>query len=135
MSLTKPMANYPHTRRRGPLVFLAGQGCRDPESDSYPGTEISPSGEVISYDIIAQTRGVFANVERALQSIGLSRRDLVDVTVFLTDMDDFAGMNGVWNDWFQDEQPPTRTTVAVSGLPGHNQIEMKAIAYAERTNP
>lgn len=135
MSLTKPMANYPHTRRMGPLVFLAGQGCRDPETDSYPGTEISPTGEVTSYDIVAQTRGVFANIERALKSMGLTRKDLVDVTVFLTDMDDFAAMNHEWNAWFQNEQPPTRTTVAVSKLPGHNQIEMKAIAYTERTGP
>ncbi len=132
MSLTKPFAAYPHTRRVGDLVFLAGQGCRDPETDSYPATEISPDGEVLSYDITAQTQGVLRNVERALKSEGLTREHLVDVTVFLTDMNDFAGMNAVWNEWFGGGDGPTRTTVAVSKLPGHNQVEMKAIASTRR---
>ena len=135
MTLTKPFAAYPHTKRAGGLVFLAGQGCRDPETDGYPGTEISPTGEVLSYDIRSQTSGVLQNIERALASEGLKREDLVDVTVFLTDMQDFAGMNEVWNQWFSEAAGPTRTTVAVRKLPGHNQVEMKAIAIDGRATP
>lgn len=128
--LTKPFASYPHTRRVGPLVFLAGQGCRDPETDEYAGTRFDREGRVESYDIAAQTRGVLQNMQRALEAEGLSAKHLVDVTVFLTDMADFPAMNEVWNEFFRDMAPPTRTTVCVTRLPGHNFVEMKGIAAA-----
>jgi enamine deaminase RidA (YjgF/YER057c/UK114 family) len=114
------------------LVFVAGQGCRDSKTNSYAGVSFLPDGSVAHVDVAAQARGVLANVEAVLTSEGLSRADLVDVQVFLTDMNDFARMNDVWNSFFADVPcPPTRTTVAVAALPGLNRIEMKCIARSK----
>jgi len=126
--LTKPLANYSHVREVGNVVFVAGQGCRDPKTNSYCGLELDANGKIISYDIKKQTQGVLLNIERALQSIGLNRKNIVDINVFLTDMKDFEGMNAVWNEFFGPVNPPTRTTVAVAKLPGMNFVEMKTIA-------
>lgn len=126
--LTKPLARYVHVRKAGGLMFIAGQGCRDPETDSYPGLTRNAAGGVTAHDITAQTRGVLANIERVLKSEGLDRADIVDVNVFLTDMDEFPAMNAVWNEFFAETPPPTRTTVAVKALPGLNFVEMKVIA-------
>ncbi|MBM4251667.1 MAG: RidA family protein [Deltaproteobacteria bacterium] len=127
-SLTKPMATYVHTRRVGSLLFVAGQGSRDPVTNAYAGVTRDSMGLVTAHDIAAQTAAVLANVERALKAEGLSRADLVDVTVFLTDMGEFQAMNEVWNEFFAATPAPTRTTVAVVRLPGDNFVEMKAIA-------
>jgi len=133
MPLTKPLASYPHIRQVGDLYFLAGQGCRDPDTDQCTGLIKDALGETIGYDIDAQTRGVFSNIKRVLQSVGLEHDDLIDVTVFLTSMDDFSSMNEVWNEFFSSStHPPTRTTIAVAKLPGENYIEMKAIACRRR---
>lgn len=130
-ALTQPLASYSHTRIAGGLCFVAGQGCRDPETGGYVGVEIDSSGRVVAYDIRVQARGVLANIQRALAAEGLTPESVVDVTVFLTSMDDFAGMNEVWNEfWAKQSQKPTRTTVAVQALPGRNFVEMKAIALA-----
>lgn len=126
--LTKAFATYAHTRKAGGLVFLAGQGCREPATDQCTGLTRDSSGNITSYDIKAQTTGVLKNIERALAHEGLDRSHLVDVTVFLTDMQDFEPMNQIWNNFFAESRAPTRTTVAVSKLPGDNFIEMKAIA-------
>lgn len=126
--LTKPLASYVHTRRAGGLIFVAGQGCRDPQTNSYAGLTLNPDGTVGSYDIRAQTLGVLTNIERALKSEGCDRSHIVDVNVFLTDMRDFDTMNEVWNRFFEGQLTPTRTTVAVRQLPGLNFVEMKAIA-------
>ena len=132
--LTQPLARYAHVRCVGSLIFVAGQGCRDPLTDQYAGLTLAPDGTILAYDIAAQTIGVLNNIERALAAIGLDRRALVDVNVFLTDMRDFAAMNKVWNDFFGDcDPPPTRTTVAVAKLPGHNFVEMKSIAERRGT--
>ncbi len=126
--LTRPLARYSHARRVGSLLFIAGQGARDPGTDLEAGVTIDAAGKVTSYDIAVQTQAVLVNVERALAPYGLTRTDIVDVQVFLTDMADFAAMNAVWNDFFAHGEPPTRTTVAVKTLPGKNFVEMKAIA-------
>ncbi len=131
--LTQPLARYSHVRQVGEIVYVAGQGCRDAKTDKYAGLTLAPDGSILAYDIAEQTIGVLNNVEGALKSLGLDRRALVDINVFLTDMRDFPAMNKVWNDFFRDvEPPPTRTTVAVSKLPGHNFVEMKAVAEARR---
>jgi enamine deaminase RidA (YjgF/YER057c/UK114 family) len=132
LKLARPFAAYAHSRRVGELIFLAGQGCRDPESDRYRGIQRHSDGSIASYDIKEMTRGVFRNMERALAVHGLSLSDLVDVTVYLKSMSDFEAMNSVWNDEFKDHQPPTRTTVAVADLPGDNLVEMKGIAADQR---
>jgi enamine deaminase RidA (YjgF/YER057c/UK114 family) len=130
-TLTQPLAKYSHVRKVGDLVFVAGQGCRDPKTNGYRGLVEDQSGTIVSYDISQQTWGVLENIERALSSIGLNRTNIVDIQVFLTTMTDFEGMNQVWNQFFESvEIPPTRTTVAVAALPGKNFVEMKAIAKA-----
>ncbi len=126
--LTRPMAQYSHARRVGDLIFVAGQGCRDPETDAYAGVTRDAQGKVTAHDIKAQTAGVLQNLERVLAAHGLNRRHVVDVTVFLTDMAEFPGMNEVWNRFFAEGTPPARTTVAVKTLPGDNFVEMKAVA-------
>jgi len=126
--LTKPLANYSHTRVAGTLVFVAGQGCRDPKTDAYPGLELDAQGKIAAYDVALQTKGVLKNIELALQDIDLSLNDVVDITVFLKDKRDFPAMNDVWNDCFKSENRPTRTTVIVKDLPGSNFVEMKAVA-------
>lgn len=127
-TLTKPLAQYSHARRVGDLLFVAGQGCRDPETNAYAGVTRDASGKVTAHDIEKQTAGVLANIERVLQANNLTRRHIVDVQVFLTDMVDFPGMNKVWNQFFAEGTPPTRTTVAVRQLPGDNFVEMKTVA-------
>lgn len=127
-NLTRPLARYAHARRVGRLVFLAGQGARDPATDACAGLTRDGTGRVVGHDVVAQTRAVFANIERALKTAGLDRRHLVDVTVFLTDMAEFDAMNRVWDDFFTECEPPVRTTVCVTRLPGDNFIEMKAVA-------
>lgn len=129
-NLTKPLASYVHTRRVGSVIFVAGQGCRDPQTNGYVGLTLNPDGSVASYDIRAQALGVLTNIERALKAEGCDRSDIVDVNVFLTDMKDFDAMNEVWNKFFEGQGTPTRTTVAVKQLPGLNFVEMKAIAAA-----
>lgn len=127
--LTKPLAAYSHARKVGQLLFLAGQGCRDAKTNAYAGLSLKADGSVDRYDIEAQARAVLANIESVLKANALDRAALVDVQVFLADMNDFAGMNAVWNDFFREVPvPPTRTTVAVKALPGLNFIEMKAVA-------
>jgi len=126
--LTRPFGKYVHARRAGTLLFLAGQGARDPETDAYAGLSFDAAGDLTAHDTAAQSRAVLANIERALAANGLDRRHLVDVTVFLTDMAEFEAMNGAWAEFFAECAPPTRTTVAVRGLPGLNFVEMKAVA-------
>ena len=128
VALTKPFASYTHSRRVGDLLFIAGQGSRDPETNACAGLTRDETGNIVDYNITAQTKGVLENIDRVLKSVDLSRGSIVDVTVFLTDMNDFAAMNAVWNDYFRSVEPPTRTTVAVKELPGDNFVEMKAIA-------
>lgn len=130
--LTRPLARYAHTRRVGNLVFIAGQGARDPHTDLYRGLTVDGAGRPTGYDIGEMTRGVIANMERALAAEGLGLGDLVDVTVFLTSMRDFEAMNTIWNEMFEAHTAPTRTTVAVAELPGWNHVEMKGIAAAPR---
>ena len=128
-ALTSPLARYVHSCWVGDLLFVAGQGCRDPETGLEVGILSDASASVSKiYDIDAQTRGVFSNIERVLAKEGLTKEHLVDVTVFLCDMDDFAAMNAVWNEFFATVATPCRTTVAVRQLPGKNFVEMKAIA-------
>ncbi len=128
--LTRPLANYSHLRRSGDLLFLAGQGCRDPETNVWAGVSFDANGQLIGVDFEAQVRGVFKNIEAVLQSEGYSRKHVVDVQVFLTDMEkQFPTVNRIWDEYFGGvNPPPTRTTIGVRELPGLNQVEMKVIA-------
>lgn len=124
----EPVGLYPHARRVGNLLFLSGVGPRKRGSKEIPGVTLDANGNVSSYDIEAQCRSVFENVRIILEDAGSSWDKLVDVTVFLTDMQrDFATYNRVYAEYFKDNQP-CRTTVEVTALPTPIAIELKCIA-------
>lgn len=126
----KPVGHYPHARRVGDQLFLSGVGPRDPSSNGVPGNVHAEDGRLISYDIDAQTRSVFANVRAVLESSGARWEDLVDVTVYLTDMGrDFKRYNAIWAEYFPDvTTAPCRTTLGITALPTPIAIELKCIA-------
>ena len=125
-----PVGAYPHARRVGDLLFLSGIGPRDPATNAIPGNDTFADGRVRSYDIAAQTRAVFANVRAVLEASGARWEDLVDVTVYLTDMArDFATYNAIWAEHFPDpDTAPCRTTLGITALPTPIAIELKCIA-------
>ncbi|MGH8215460.1 MAG: RidA family protein [Rhodanobacteraceae bacterium] len=129
-SAPAPVGAYPHARRVGNLLFLSGIGPRAPGSDAIPGNVFNPSGTLVDHDIAAQTRQVFANVRAVLAASGARWEDLVDVTVFLTDMArDFKGYNAIWAEHFPDPAAaPCRTTVGIHALPTPIAIELKSVA-------
>jgi len=123
-----PVGHYPHARRVGNLLFLSGVGPRKPGTDEIPGVTLGQDGRVVAYDIDVQARATFENVRLILEDSESSWDRLVDVTVFLTNMqDDFAAYNRVWAEYFADN-PPSRTTVEVGALPTPIAIELKCIA-------
>ncbi|HEX7770045.1 MAG TPA: Rid family hydrolase [Dokdonella sp.] len=121
---------YPHARRVGDLLFLSGVGPRMPGSNAIPGNEHGADGRLVGYDIEAQCRQVFANVRAVLEASGARWEDLVDVTVFLTDMArDFATYNRIYAEFFPDpSSAPCRTTLGITSLPTPIAIELKCIA-------
>lgn len=124
----EPVGLYPHARRVGDLLFLSGVGPRKRGSKDIPGVTLDAQGNVIAYDIEVQCRSVFDNVRWILEDAGSSWDRLVDVTVFLTDMQkDFATYNRLYAEYFKDNQP-CRTTVQVTALPTPIAIELKCIA-------
>ena len=128
----KPVGAYPHARRVGDLLFLSGIGPRDPASNAIPGNEYDDNGVLVEYDIEAQCRSVFANVRTVLEASGARWEDLVDVTVYLTDMArDFPTYNRIWAEHFTTAQP-CRTTVGITALPTRIAIELKCIAVLPR---
>lgn len=124
----EPVGVYPHARRVGNLLFLSGVGPRERGTKIIPGVELSHEGEILTYDIEVQCRSVFQNVRYILEDAGSSWDEIVDVTVFLTNMkDDFAAYNRLYAECFVDNQP-CRTTVEVNNLPTSIAIELKVIA-------
>lgn len=127
----KAVGSYPHARRVGNLLFLSGVGPRDPDDNSVPGNVHGPDGSLLSYDMEAQCRQVFANVRAVLEASGARWLDLVDVTVYLTDMkNDFATYNRIYAEHFTDAQP-CRTTLGITALPTPIAIELKCVAVVE----
>lgn len=123
-----PVGLYPHAKRFGNLLFLSGIGPRKKGSKEIPGVTLDAKGEVIAHDIVAQCHSVFANVRSVLEDSGSSWENLLDVTVYLTNMkSDFAKYNEVWAHYFS-KNPPCRTTVEISSLPTPIAIELKCIA-------
>lgn len=128
----KPVGLYPHARKVGNLLFLSGVGPRVAGSDNIdsqvPGLELDKNGNFIAFDFEAQCRSVFDNVRAVLEASGSSWDNLVDVTVFLTDMKrDFKKYNEIYAEYFQENQP-CRTTVEINSLPTPIAIELKCIA-------
>ena len=130
----KPVGSYPHARRVGSLLFLSGVGPRQPGTDAIPGNVYDDEGKLVDYDIEAQCRSVFANVRAILEASGAAWDDLVDVSVFLTDMNrDFKTFNRLYAEYFKTNQP-CRTTMEINALPTAIAIELKCIAAPGETS-
>jgi len=124
----EPVGSYPHARLVGNLLFLSGVGPRERGKREIPGVTLDENGKISSYDIEKQCHSVFANVRTILEDSGSSWENLVDVTVFLTNMeDDFTIYNKIYAEYFKDNQP-CRTTVEINRLPTPIAIELKCIA-------
>lgn len=124
----EPVGAYPHARRVGNLLFLSGIGPRERGSAAIPGVRQDAAGNVIDYDIAEEARSVFRNIRFILEDAGSAWENIVDVTVFLTDIGrDFAAFNEVYREHFATVQP-CRTTVEVNRLPTPIHVELKVIA-------
>ena len=124
----EPVGNYPHARKVGNLLFLSGVGPRKPGTKVIPGVMVDGQGNALGHDIEIQCHSVFENVKIILEEAGSSWGNLVDVTVFLTNMKrDFETYNRIYAEYFKDNQP-CRTTVEVTSLPTPIAIELKCIA-------
>ena len=127
----EPVGLYPHARKIGNLLFLSGVGPRKKGSVDIPGVTLNEVGKITSYDIEAQCHSVFKNIRLILEASGSSWDNLVDVTVFLTNMkDDFKTYNRIYAEYFKDNQP-CRTTVEINCLPTPIAIELKCIATVD----
>lgn len=129
----EPVGPYPHARKVGDLLFLSGVGPRKKGSKEIPGVTLDETGKIVSYNIEQQCHSVFQNVKLILEASGAQWEDLVDVTVFLTNMkDDFPVFNKIYGEYFKQNQP-CRTTVEINALPTPIAIELKCIAVMRST--
>ena len=123
----KPRGTFPHIKRAGDFLFVSGTSSRRPDN-SFIGVEVDEMGTV-NLDIKAQTSAVIENIRDILQSADADLKDVVEISAFLVNMNDFGGYNAAYSDYFGYDGP-TRTTVAVHQLPHpHLLVEIKAIAY------
>lgn len=123
----KPRGKYPHVKRAGDFLFVSGTSARRPDN-SITGAQVDEFGTT-QLDIRAQTKAVIENVCDILKSEGARLEDVVEVTTYLVNMNDFAGYNEVYGEYFGYDGP-ARTTVAVHQLPHpHLLIEIRAMAY------
>lgn len=124
----EPVGAYPHARKVGNLLFLSGVGPRERGTKKIPGVELDDQGNITSYDIEKQCHSVFNNVKAIVEEAGADWKNVVDVTVFLTNMkDDFATYNRLYAEYFKENQP-CRTTLEIKSLPTPIAIELKVIA-------
>ncbi|MDP3928044.1 MAG: RidA family protein [Bacteroidota bacterium] len=124
----EPVGHYPHAKRVGNLLFLSGVGPREKGTKVIPGVTLDEAGNIASYDIEKQVRSVFNNIKNILEDAGSKWENMVDVTVFLTNMkDDFPTYNRLWAEYFAVD-PPCRTTLEINCLPTPIAIELKVIA-------
>jgi 2-aminomuconate deaminase len=127
----EPVGAFPHAKRVGNLLFLSGIGPRTRGSKEIPGVTLDAAGNIVSYDIETQCRAVFENVRLVLEDAGATWNDIVDVTVFLTNMKaDFPIYNRIYPEYFAGpgKPNPTRTTIEIISLPTPIAIELKVIA-------
>jgi 2-aminomuconate deaminase len=123
----KPRGKFPHIKRAADFLFVSGTSSRLPDN-SIAGAEVDEFGAT-RLDIRVQTRAVIENIRDILASAGASLQNVVEVSTYLVNMNDFAGYNEVYGEYF-DYDGPARTTVAVHQLPHpHLLIEIKATAY------
>ena len=128
LNAPEPVGLYPHARQVGNFLFLSGIGPREKGKKEIPGVKLDQDGNIISYEIEIQCHSVFKNVRTVLEDAGSNWKNLVDVTVFLTNMkEDFEIYNRIYAEYFKDN-PPCRTTIEINSLPTPIAIELKCIA-------
>lgn len=127
----KPRGAYPATRRAGDFIFVSGTSSRMPDN-TIAGVDIIDEMGSKRLNIEVQTREVILNIQRNLEKAGASLSDIVDVKTYLVSMNDFAGYNKVYGEFFNAETGPTRTTIAVHQLP-HPElvVEITVVAYKQ----
>lgn len=124
-----PRGAFPHIKRAGDFLYISGTSSRLPDN-TFAGVEVLDEMGTVRLDIEAQTRAVIENIKDYLAAEGAELTDLVEISSFLVNMNDFAGYNKVYKEYFNAETGPTRTTVAVHQLPHpHLVVEIKAVAY------
>jgi len=124
----EPVGPYPHGRRVGQLIFVSGIGPRRRGETAIPGVRLNSDGGVASYEFEVQCRSTLDNIRMILEDAGSSLDDVVDVTVYLTNMrGDFQTMNRIYAEYFTTNRP-ARTTVEVTALPTPIAVEIKVVA-------
>ena len=125
----EPVGAYPHARKVGDFIFYSGMGPRARRKKEIPGVTLDESGQILSYHIEPQCHSVFQNLQAVVQESGASCMDVVDITVFVTNMKaDFPTYNRIYAEYFKENQP-CRTTLEILSLPTPIAIEVKAVAY------
>ncbi len=125
----EPVGAYPHARRIGDFLFLSGVGPRERGQKAIPGVTLRDDGSIEDYDIVIQTESVFRNIRYVLEDAGADWNDIVDVTVFLTDMKkDFPIVNKLYAEYFAGVHA-CRTTIEIGALPTPIAVELKVIAF------
>ncbi len=128
----KPRGKFPHVKRVGDFIYVSGTSSRRSDN-SFEGVEVDEFGTT-NLDIKAQTKAVLENINDILKEENASLDDVIDITSFLVNMNDFGGYNEIYAQYF-DYEGPTRTTVAVHQLPHpHLLIEIKAVAYKKQNS-
>lgn len=128
-SKVTPRGAYPHVKVAGDFIFVSGTSSRRPDN-TIAGVEIIDEMGTKRLDIYEQTKAVLQNVDRNLQTVGASLKDVVEVSTFLVNMNDFAGYNKAYAEFFDKKTGPARTTVAVHQLPHPDLVvEIKVVAY------
>lgn len=124
-----PRGAYPHIKRAGDFIFVSGTSSRLADN-TFAGVHQVDEMGTMHLDVREQTRAVLENIQDFLATEGATMNDVVDVTSFLVNMNDFAGYNEVYAQFFSKETGPTRTTVAVHQLPHPNLVvEIKVMAF------
>ncbi len=125
----EPVGLYPHARKVGDFIYYSGIGPRERGTKKIPGVELDEQGNITSYDIATQCRSVFNNLKLVVEDSGAEWKNVIDVTIFLTNMKaDFKTYNEIYAEYFA-ENMPCRTTIEIKSLPTPIAIEIKAIAY------
>lgn len=125
----EPVGAYPHARRIGDMLYLSGVGPRERGQKAIPGVTLDENGNIIDYDIAVQTESVFRNVRYVIEDAGGEWGDIIDVTVFLTNMKkDFPVFNKLYAEYFRGVNA-CRTTIEIGALPTPIAVELKVIAY------
>jgi len=132
-SAPDPVGSYPHARKVGNLLFLSGVGPRKKDSKEIPGVTLDEKKNIIAYDIEVQCHSVFQNVKFILEASGSRWENLIDITVYLTNIEsDFSAFNKIYSSYFPDAATqPCRTTLEVNALPTPIAIELKCIATVD----